>query len=103
MIYGEDEAKLVAKILGYDWDYLSECEKRELMITGQISYKQLINCKDCRDNGFDVCEIKCLVPCELCVRYDVCIEEQGMCEKCERPLNMCTCDDTTQSPTEVVG
>jgi len=41
------------------------------------------DCLNCKENGFETCEIECNIPCEQCIRFNLCRVE-GRIAKCEK-------------------
>ena len=47
----------------------SLCDFRAILTTGMAFGW---DCLDCHEHGFKTCEIECSVPCEDCIRYNLC-------------------------------
>ena len=41
------------------------------------------DCLDCKEHGFETCDIECSMPCEKCIRFRLC-KEEGVIAKCEK-------------------
>ena len=60
----EEQAESVLDIIG-----VSLCDFRAILTSGTaVGW----DCLDCYEHGFPTCEIECSVPCEDCIRYNLC-------------------------------
>ena len=39
------------------------------------------DCLDCKKHGFETCDIECSVPCEECIRFELC-KQEGLITQC---------------------